>query len=142
MHPFQDAVISRWVHAERTFVDEVDAPFRRTGVFVLGEGVAVVVAQRIQHKRFAVDVHGLAVHVVEGTHVVDAAGVVLVVMSEQDGVQVADILCKHLGTEVGAGVHQDGEAVHVDECSAAEALVPRVGAAAGRAVAADDGNAL
>ena len=67
---------------------------------------------------------------------------VFVVVREEDGVQVADTLRKHLGAEIRAGIHQDVEAVVLHEGRRAEALVPLVGRLAHGALAADDGHAL
>ena len=82
---------------------------------MLGKGVGVVVFQRFQDAGLAVNLGRLPVYIIKGADVVQPAGVVLVRVRDQDGIQVTDVVRKHLGTEVGAGVHKDREPVVPDE---------------------------
>ena len=82
-------------------------PLGRAGVLVLLKGVGVLHLQRMQHARLAENLHRLLIYIIKGTHVVQASGVVLVVVRKQNRVQVADVVGEHLGAEVRAGIDQD-----------------------------------
>ena len=76
-----------------------------------------------------------------GTDVVHAAHVVVVGVGDEDAVNLAEGLRHDLLTEVWATVDEQSRLLRLDECRTAQALVVRVGAAAGIALAADGGHA-
>ena len=122
--------------------DAVDVPFRSAGVLLLGESVTVFAPERLLDVFLAIDVDGFGFQQVEGARVVQASGVVLVVVGEQDGIQVPDPCAQHLIAEIGAGVHQDRQSAVFHQGGGAQAFVTRVGGAADRAFAADHRYAL
>ena len=142
MDPFQVAGVLQGGDAERLLVDDMHVPFGRAGVFVFGEGIRVIVPQRLQHLGLAIDLHGLLVDIVERPHVVQAARMVLVLVRQQDGVQVADPFRKHLHPEVRACVDEHLEPLVLHERRRPEPLVMRILRPAHRALAPDDRNPL
>ena len=141
--PLQDLLIGIRVNGKRLGrVDMMHVPFRRAGILLLREGVAVLAAERILHVRFAPDVDGVPLREVECAGVVEPARMIFVVVCQEYGVQVMHVLPQHLGAEIGAGVHQDRQAAVLDQGRGAQALVARVGRAAHLAVAGDHRDAI
>ena len=93
-------------------VDQVHVPFRCAGVFVIGEGIGIIVPKRLEYPFLAIDFGGLAVDIIQRTDIVQAARMVFVVVRKENGIQVPHPVGEHLGTEIRSGVHQDGKAVH------------------------------
>jgi len=81
---------------ERTVIYGVDMPFRRPGILVLREGVAVLDFERVEDPVLALNLNRAPVDVVERTHVIQAPGVVLVVVCQEYGVKMPNSRCKHL----------------------------------------------
>ena len=142
MDPDQFPGLPFGIDDERLLVNQMDMPFRRSGVFLFGKRVAVFAAEGIEHFPFAVDFHAAAVDVIERAHVVQSARMVFVVVGQQDGVQVAEPGPEHLAAEIRSGVDEDLQAAvfHIDR--GAQPFVPGIGAAAPLAGAADDRDPL
>jgi hypothetical protein len=115
------------------------APRRRRAVV---EDVAELVLDGAHRRRRAVHRQLPASPLAHGAQVVDAVGVVGVVVRVQHGVQPVDPVRDELDAQLGRRVDQEPRAgVGLDHRADARAPVARVGGAAHPAVAADDGNA-
>ena len=109
VHPDQLHVLRVRVDQKRILVDHVEMPFGRSGVFREGEDVGIFLDQLVEDVPLAVDLGGALVDVVERAHVIKTSSVVLVVVCQQDGVKVAEIVGEHLHPEVRPGVHEDAK---------------------------------
>ena len=126
VHPDQLHVLRVRVDQKRILVDHVEMPFGRSGVFREGEDVGIFLDQLVEDVPLAVDFGGALVDVVERAHVIKASSVVLVVVCQQDGVQVAQVVGEHLHPEVRPGVHEDAKPLIFNKHGRAEPLVPCV----------------
>ena len=115
---------------ERFVRDVVDVPLWGTGIFVLCEGVGIFHPQRILDILFAVDVAGTAFSIVQSPYVVQTASVVLVVVGQQDGVEVADTCAEHLRPEIRTGIDEYGHPIMLHQHAGTQSLVHRVSACA------------
>ena len=120
-------------------VNLVELDGRNTRIAVLGKAVW-------QHLEHALTGNGVGIDIdfaklAIGTDIVHAAHVVVVGVGDEDAVNLAEGLRHDLLTEVGATVDEQSRLLRLDECRAAQALVVRVGAATGIALAADGGHA-
>ena len=105
MHPDQfSSVIGN--DSERGVSYQVDAPLRGSGILGIRERISEHDLECIQDLFFAIDVDGLAVDVVEGPDVIQSAGMVHVVVGQEYGIDVGDVLAQHLGAEIRTGVHE------------------------------------
>ena len=107
-------------------------------IAVLGKAVR-------QHLEHALAGYGVGIDIdfaklAIGTDIVHAAHVVIVGVGDENAVNLAKRLRHDLLTEVGATVDEQSRLVCLNECRAAQALVVRVGAATGIALAADGGH--
>ena len=119
-------------------VNLVELDGGNTWIAVLGKAVR-------QHLEHASAGYGVGIDIdftklAIGTDIVHAAHVVVVGVGDEDAVNLAEGLRHDLLTEVGATVDEQARLFRLDECRAAQALVVRVGAAAGIALAADGGH--
>ena len=105
MHPYQfSSVIGN--DSERGVSYQVYAPLRGSGILGIRERITEHDFQGIQDLFLTIDVDGLAVDVVEGPDVIQSAGMVHVVVGQQDGIDMGDVLAQHLGAEIRTGVHE------------------------------------
>ena len=126
VHPDQLHVLRVRVDQKRILVDHVEMPFGRSGVFREGEDVGIFLDQLVEDVPLAIDLGGALVDVVERAHVIKASSVVLVVVGQQDGVKVAQVVGEHLHPEVRPGVHEDAKPLIFNKHGRAESLVPCV----------------
>ena len=142
MDPFQFSAVAGGCYAEGAFVDPMDMPFRCAGIFLLGKSIGIFSLQGFQHRFFTINLDGVPVGIVECADVIQAARMVFVVVGEQNGVQMPDIVCQHLGAKIRPGIDQDAKPVALDQGRRTEAFVLRIGRAADRTATADDGHPL
>ena len=128
--------------AEGLFSDGVQDEVRNSGVAVVAEGVGVLPSEGILDDGLCVDGECPVHEVVEGPHVIQSAGVVLVHMGEQHGVQLPYAAAQDLLPEVRAGVHHQSQPLVFDVCGGSQPLVVEVVRPADGAGATDDGHAL
>ena len=140
--PYEVARTGIGFHPERAVIDQVHVPLGRSGVFVLGEGVGVLGLDGPERFLFTEDLHGLLVDIIERPHVVQSARMVLVLVRQEDGIQVADPLCEHLHPEIRSCVDEKGHSFVFHEGRRPEPLVPRVRRPAYRTLARDNRHAL
>ena len=131
-----------WHDREWTVIDKMDAPFRGSGIFVFGKGVAEHYLECFQHLRLTVDVYRLAVDIVERADIIKSSSVVHVIVCQENGVDMTYILPEHLYAEIRPGVDEYRQAAVLHQGCGTQPLVVRVGGAAYGAVAADDRYAL
>ena len=110
------------------------------------EDVLVHAAEVVERVRFGVDVDRRLLHGVEAADLIEAEGVIDVVMGVDDRVAACEAGAEGLLAQVGRGVDQDGAVVpggigELQARAGAEAAVARVGRCAHSAGAADEGNA-
>ena len=127
MHPDQFPRFRFRIEDERPLVDQVDVPFRSAGIFFFGERITVFRLQRPEDFRFAVDFDGASAGVVEGTDIIQPSRMVLMIVSQENGVGVADACPEHLAPEIRSDVDEDAQPAIFDENRGAETLVPRIG---------------
>ena len=60
---------------------------------------------------------------IEGSHIIDAARVVFVLVGEYDGIYAPHACAQHLLSEVGPCVNYNATIIHLDHCRGAQALV-------------------
>ena len=77
-------------HLERLVLYIVYVPLRNSGIFVFGECVGIFLTQGVLHILFAVDVAGAPLGVIQGPHIVQSSGVVLMIVGEEYGIQMGD----------------------------------------------------
>ena len=142
VHPDQLHILGVRIDQKRILVDHVQMPFRCSRIFREGEDVRIFLDKVIEDVPFAVDLGGALVDVVERPYVVEATGVVLVVVCQQDGIKMAEIVRKHLHPEIRPGVHEDVQPFIFNEHRGADTLVLCVRRFAHVALAADDRNSL
>ena len=82
-----------------------------SGVGMFCESVVVILAYRIHGLGVGVYVYTPFQHVVERPYVVESSRMVFVPVGEYYGVDVVDILAKHLIAEVGACIYHYGGAI-------------------------------
>ena len=128
--------------AEGLLSDGVQDEVRNSGVAVVAEGVGVLPSEGILDYRLGVDGKCPVHEVVEGPHVIQSAGMVLVHVGEQHGIQLPDTAAQNLLPEVRAGVHHQSQTLVFDVCGGSQPLVVEVVRPADGTGAADDGHAL
>ena len=64
------------------------------------------------------------------------------VVGEQDGIQMPNVVRQHLRTEIGTCIYQDLQSVMLHQRRRPEPLVPRVSALANGTLAGDDRHPL
>jgi trimethylamine:corrinoid methyltransferase-like protein len=87
-------------------------------------------------------VYGGKVDKVEGSHIVDARSMVLMLVREEYGIEVADTLTQHLLAEVGACVDDKAHTITLDHCRGAQTLITAIRRCANVALAAYYGHTL
>ena len=123
--------------------DVMKCSFGEPRILVVLEDVAVVVPYGVDGLGVGVDLHISLLYPVKRPDVVEASDVVAVGMGDEDGLEVLNVVVKHLGTEVGADVEEDIVVLVVDEeRGGAEPLVTRVVGMAYRTGASNDGHPL
>ena len=141
--PFQPVLDGVGMHQEgMRAVYVVDVELGSALVFDFHERIRVVPFQGVLHVFLAVDVDGMVLDQVERPHVVQASGVVLMVVGQEDGVYVADVLPQHLVAEIRASVHEYGEPAVFHQHGSAQPFVARVRGLADLAVASYHRHAL
>ena len=80
--------------------------YAKADVNALRERISEHDLECIQDLFFAIDVDGLAVDVVEGPNIIQSAGMVHVVVGQEYGIDVGDVLAQHLGAEIRTGVYE------------------------------------
>jgi hypothetical protein len=94
------------------------------------------------HAFLGVHRHRVATAEIEGTNVVQPNHMVVVLMGEQDGVEVADSRAQHLLAQIRTGVYQDVGIAAGEQGRRAQALVVWISRGAYPAFAPDHGHAL
>ena len=130
------------IDAERFLSDGVQDEVGNSGVAVVAEGVGVFPPEGILDHGLGVDGECPVHEVVEGPHVIQSAGVVLVHVSEQHGVKLPYAAAQYLLPEVRTGVHHQSQSLVFDVCGGSQPLVVEVVRLADGAGAADYGHAL
>lgn len=126
VHPDQLHVLCVRIDQKRILVNDMQMPLRGSGVFRESEDVGIFLDKIVEDVPLAIDLGGALVDVVERAHVIKASSVVLVVVCQQDGVKVAEIMGEHLHPEVRPGVHEDAKPLIFNKHGRAEPLVPCV----------------
>ena len=132
-------------HEWRAGLYGVQLDDRHAAILVLGKGVVILHLHAVDGGLVAVDmcrVNGGVVHEVEGAHIVDASGVVLVHVREEYCIYVRHALAQHLIAEVGARVYDETLALDLDHCRGAQTPVAPIRGATYLAFAAYYGYAL
>ena len=117
----------------------VELDGRNTRIAMLGKAVW-------QHLKHALTSNGVSIDIdfaklTIGTDIVHAAHVVVVGVGDEDAINLAEGLRHDLLTEVRTTVDEQARLGSLDECRTAQALVVRVSAATGIALATDGGHA-
>ena len=123
----------------------VQLDYGHATILVLGEGVVVLHLHAVDGCLVAVDMRSMdggVVHEVEGAHIVDARGVVLVHVREEYGVDVRYLLAEHLVAEVGTRIYYEALALGLYHCRGAQTPVAPIRGATYLAATAYDGHAL
>ena len=127
-------------------VDFVQFDLRHAAVFVLREGIVEILAHALQRPRGGPDMDLVdgrrVIDEIESPHVVQTADMVLVLVSQQNGVEMPHARAEHLVAEIGSGVDDDAHAPRLDHRRGAQTVVAPVRRRAYLAAAADDGYAL
>lgn len=122
--------------------NQVDVHFRRAGVGLFGEDVVIFFLQGFQYVGFAEDGERAFLEIVERAHVVETAGVVFMVVGQEDGIEVADVFAEHLLPEIRPGIDQECLSFILDQGRAPQPLVSRIFRRTHFALASDHRNAL
>jgi hypothetical protein len=124
MYPYELTVFCVGIYQERFVIDNVQVPFRGARILREPEYVRIFTDQVFLYPVFAIYFRSPPVDVVERTDVVEPSGVVLVVVGQEDGVKMAEIVPKHLHPEIRPCVDQYLQApvFHIRRCP--QAFVP------------------
>ena len=90
-------------------------PLRRPRILGLREGVGIILPECVLDIFLTVYVDWMSLDEVERAYVIQPACMILMVVCQQYGVQVPDILTEHLVAEVRAGVDQYRQAAVFDQ---------------------------
>ena len=112
---------------------------RHTRIAVFGKAIGQHLEHSLAGKRVGIDVDFAKLAV--GPYIVHSPHVVVVGMCDEDAVNLAERMRHDLRAEVGTAVDEQSRLFRLNECRTAQALVVRVGAATGIALAADGGHA-
>lgn len=88
---------------------------RHAGIFTFPKCIVELTSQGILRFRRAINGDGRLLLEVKRPNVVHAGNVVFMGVGNQYSVEMPDILPKHLVTEIGAGIHHDGEFAIFDQ---------------------------
>lgn len=86
MFPGQDFIWSSGMDGKRLGINVMYMPFRSAGIFLLSEGIAIFHPEGILYILFTIYFRSFLFKIVEGTYIVKAARMVLMIVSEQDGI--------------------------------------------------------
>ena len=111
-------------------------PFRSSGIFLLGKGIRVFQPQRILYIFLAIDFRSLLLQIIESADIVKTSRVILMIMSQKDGIKVGYFCPEHLLSEVRTCIHKNLHVLMLYQHTGSEAFVTRVPAAAHIASAA------
>lgn len=121
----------------------VKVGFGEAGELMRGEDIVIVVLDSIEGGLIAEELHFLVLDVVERADVVETPHMIAMSMSDEDGIEMRDVMSEHLLTEVGSDVEEYVAVLVGDEESgSAQTFVVRVGGAAYSAVTSDNGYPL
>ena len=123
VHPDEFLVFRIRENEERLLVNHVQMPFWRTGVFRERKHIRIFIYEVAEHIFFAIDFSGAAGDVVQRPYIVQAASVVLVIVSEQYCIQMTQVRAKHLHPEIRPGIHENLQSAIFNECGCSETLV-------------------
>lgn len=118
----------------------MDIELRHSGIRMLLEAIWEAAMKVVGHLLLAIDRKRRLAKAIR-PQIVDSAEVVVVMMSHQQGVEVAVMIVEHLLAEVRATIYEDVGAVDFDESRCAHAAVARIAGAAGGAIATQLRNA-
>ena len=111
----------------QTVADIVQSGFGQSGELMRFEDIMVIVLYCVQCLRIGVDLHVAVLDPVEGSDVVNAAYVVAMSMSDEDSIEMVDMVSEHLLPEVRSNIDEYVIAIVVgDQCRRAESFVVRV----------------
>ena len=134
--PHQYGVVVMSIYPQMVLIfNEMYAPLRYSGIFVLGEAIWIFALERLKHIWFAIYMAVLVLEIVEGTQVVKSSSVVFVVVCQQYGINVPDLFTQHLMAEIRACVNHRPDSAHVHHGGCAAAFVTRICTHANGAVA-------
>ena len=109
---------------------------------MLVEGVGILTFDLGQSRVVDIERHGLLLLEDEGAQVVEAADMVLMLMGDEHGVQLGDVLTQHLLAEVRTSINDDRPLLGLNQDGGAEALVAWVLRLAHGTGTSNDGYAL
>ena len=132
----------RALDVERQAGDQMDVHLRRPGIGFLLEYVIVFFLERFKHVGFAEDGERTLLQVIERAYVIEAAGMVFMVVGQENGVEMGNLFAQHLLPEIGTGIDQESLSFKAHERRTAQALVPRIRRRTDLAVASDHRNPL
>ena len=81
MHPFQISLVVL-MNDEGSVINQVYAPFRGSGIFLINKGITVFCSDAVQYLLLAKNLHNLAVNIVQGAHVIQPSCMILVIVSQ------------------------------------------------------------
>lgn len=130
------------IDGKRVVLDGFQSQHGHAGIFVFGKGVIKVFLDNADGSGQTVNVYGLVVEEVDGSHIVDAAYMVGVLVGEQNGVDVRDFVGQQLLPQVGTGINEQFHSVHFHKGGGAQPMVPWIRGIAHVAGASHNGDAL
>ena len=89
------------------FFHKMEVGFRQAGILVMGKYIGIITHERLACFCVEVDVHFAILHIVERADIVKSSHVVTMGMSNQNCIQMANIMAQHLLTEIGTDIEKN-----------------------------------
>ena len=125
--PFKGAVLPVVrSHRERVVIYRMDMPFRDTGVFLFRKGICVLFPQGFFYVFFTVYLCRKFFQIVERPDIIQASGMVLMVVGQKDGIEMPYPCPQHLVSEIRPGIHKYLQSSVFYECRRPQPLVSPV----------------
>jgi hypothetical protein len=92
-------------YPERVFFDPVETEIGYTGILYIGESIRKFPYDRFLRHFIGIEVHRPVLEEIIGPDIIQTGNMILMRMGKNNGIQLPDIIAKHLVPEIWCGVH-------------------------------------
>jgi len=117
--------------------DVRNRPLGRSEIAAFGKDVRKLCPDDFHDLPGSVNVYFFIQYVIEGAYIVEPGDMIAMLMGEEYGIQVADLLAQHLDPEIGPAIHHQGHSLRFNENGSPEPLVTGIGRETNRAFTGD-----
>ena len=100
------------IDGKRVIFDGFQSQHGHAWIFVFGKGIVKIFLDNADGPGQTVNVYGFVVEEVDRPYIVNAAHMVGVLMSEQNGVDVGDFVSEQLLPQIGTGINEQFYVIH------------------------------